>query len=62
MQTVVHNPEAVGSSLTFATIKSPEVVRFRDIFFVLGAENIKRILHLLVFPQLAMSKTKDMQA
>ena len=36
-----HNPEVVGSSPASATIKSPEIVRFQDFFFVFGIEKFK---------------------
>ncbi len=36
-----HNPEVVGSSPASATIKSPEIVRFQDFFFVFGIKKFE---------------------
>ena len=36
-----HNPEVVGSSPASATIKSPEIVRFRDFFLRFGDKKYK---------------------
>ena len=40
--TAAHNRSVVGSSPASATIKSPEIVRFQDFFFVFAIKKFKR--------------------
>ena len=37
-----HNPEVVGSSPASATIKSPEIVSFRDFFLRFMGQKVRR--------------------